>query len=37
MTMLSLIIMMDDECGKELTREDIGSFKTIGDIMRFMG
>lgn len=36
MSALSLIVMMDDEFGKALTRNDIKSFKTIGDIMAFM-
>ena len=36
MAMLSLIVMMDDECGKTLTSGEIGKFKTVGDIMDFM-
>lgn len=36
MSKLSLIVLMDDECGKKLTGEQIRSFKTIGDIMAFM-
>ena len=36
MTMLSLIVMMDDECGKTLTRDELDNFKTIGDIMAIM-
>lgn len=37
MTMLSLIVMMDDECGKTLTRAEIDKFNTIGDVMAYMG
>ncbi len=36
MSKLSLIVMMDDECNKKLTGEDILQFKTIGDIINFM-
>ena len=36
MTKLSLIVLMDDECGKTLTSEDIKSFRTIGDVMDYM-
>ena len=36
MTKLSLIVMMDDECGKKLTGEKILEFKTIKDIIDFM-
>lgn len=36
MSKLSLIVLMDDECGKKLTGEQIRSFKTIGDILAFM-
>lgn len=36
MSKLSLIVLMDEECGKKLTGEQIRSFKTIGDIMAFM-
>lgn len=36
MSKLSLIVLMDEECGKKLTGEQIRSFKTIGDIMTFM-
>ena len=36
MSKLSLIVLMDDECGKKLTGEQIRAFKTIGDIMDFM-
>ncbi len=36
MTSLSLIVLMDDECGKTLTSDDIKKFKTVGDIMAFM-
>lgn len=37
MSKLSLIVLMDDECGKKLTGEQIRSFKTLEDIMAFMG
>lgn len=36
MSKLSLIVLMDDECGKELTGEQILKFQTLGDIMDFM-
>lgn len=36
MTKLSLIVMMDDECNKKLTGEQIREFVTIGDILNFM-
>ena len=32
MSKLSLIVLMDDECEKKLTGEQIRAFKTIGDI-----
>ena len=37
MTKLSLIVLMDDEFGKPLTSNEIRAFKTIGDVMAFMG
>lgn len=37
MTKLSLIVLMDDECGKTLTSDEIKTFKTVGDVMTFMG
>lgn len=37
MAKLSLIVLIDDECGKTLTSEDIKGFKTIQDILDFMG
>lgn len=37
MAKLSLIVMMDDECGKKLTGEQIRQFKTVQDIIDFMG
>ena len=37
MTKLSLIVMMDDECSKDLSGEQVRSFKTIQDILDFMG
>lgn len=37
MAKLSLIVMMDDEFNKKLTGEQIRTFKTIQDILDFMG
>ena len=37
MTKLSLIVLIEDECGKELKSEDIKKFATVGDILDFMG
>lgn len=37
MAKLSLIVMMDDEFGKRLTGEKIRLFKTVQDILDFMG
>lgn len=37
MAKLSLIVLMDDECGKKLTGEQIRKFKTVQDILDFMG
>ena len=37
MAKLSLIVLMDDEFGKTLKSEDIKGFKTIQDILDFMG
>lgn len=36
MIKLSLIVMVDDECGKKLPSDIIKSFKNIQDIMNFM-
>ena len=36
MTKLSLIVLMDDEFGKQLKGDEIKAFKTIGDIMNYM-
>ena len=33
---LSLIVLVDEECGKKLTGEQILQFKTISDILKFM-
>jgi len=33
---LSLIVLMDDEFGKELTKEQVNNFVTIKDILDFM-
>lgn len=37
MAKLSLIVLMDDEFGKKLTGEQIFKFKTVQDILDFMG
>lgn len=37
MAKLSLIVLMDDECGKKLTGEQIRQFVTVKDILDFMG
>lgn len=37
MAKLSLIVLMDDECGKKLSGEQIRQFKTVQDILDFMG
>ena len=37
MAKLSLIVLMDEEFGMKLTGEKIREFKTIGDILSFMG
>lgn len=37
MTKLSLIVLMDDEFHKTLTTKEIDTFKTIGDIIGYMG
>lgn len=36
MAKLSLIVLMDDECGKILKSDDIKTFVTIQDILNFM-
>lgn len=36
MAKLSLIVLMDEECNKKLTGEQIREFKTIQDILNFM-
>ncbi len=36
MTKLSLIILMDDECGKTLKSDDIRGFTTVQDILNYM-
>jgi acyl carrier protein len=36
MAKLSLIVLMDDECGKKLSGEQIRQFKTVQDILDFM-
>lgn len=37
MAKLSLIVMMDDEFDKKLTGEQIREFKTVKDVLDFMG
>lgn len=37
MAKLSLIVMMDDEFNKKLSGEQIRTFKTVRDILDFMG
>lgn len=37
MAKLSLIVLMDDECDKELKSDDIKKFKTVQDILDYMG
>lgn len=36
MNKLSIIVMIDDECGKKVTSDDIKSFATVQDIINFM-
>ena len=36
-TKLSLIVLMDEECGKALKSDDIKTFKTVQDILDYMG
>ena len=33
---LSLIVMVDDECGKTLTNDDFKKFNTVQDILDYM-
>ncbi|MEA5136733.1 MAG: acyl carrier protein [Candidatus Fimivivens sp.] len=37
MAKLSLIVLVDDECAKKLTGDQIKQFVTVGDILDFMG
>jgi acyl carrier protein len=37
MAKLSLIVMCDDEFGKKLSGEELRSFKTVKDILDFLG
>ena len=37
MSKLSLIVLLDEEFGKKLTGEQINEFKTVKDILDFMG
>lgn len=37
MAKLSLIVLMDDEFGKKLSGEQLRTFKTVLDILDFMG
>ena len=36
MAKLSLIVLMDEECNKKLTDEQIREFKIVADILNFM-
>lgn len=36
MAKLSLIVLMDEECNKKLTGEQIREFKMVADILNFM-
>lgn len=36
MSKLSLIVLMDDECGKTLKSDDIKRFRTVQDILDYM-
>ena len=36
MAKLSLIVLMDEECNKKLTGEQIREFKIVADILNFM-
>ena len=37
MTALSLIVMIDEECGKRITGNDVKKMQSIQDIMNIMG
>lgn len=37
MARLQLIAALDEECGKELPAEQVKAFRTVGDILDFMG
>lgn len=37
MTALALIVMIDDECGKRITGNDVKNMRSIQDIMDIMG
>ena len=37
MTKLALIVAMDEQCGKKLDGSTISGFKTVSDILAFMG
>ena len=37
MSKLSLIVMIDDECHKKLTGEQLREFVTVQDVLDFMG
>lgn len=37
MAKLSLIVLMNDECGKKITMKEINNFTTVQDILDFMG
>ena len=37
MAKLSLIVLMDEECNKKMTGEQLREFKTVADVLAFMG
>ena len=37
MAKLSLIVLVDEECGKKLKSDEIRGFKTVQDILDYMG
>ncbi len=37
MVKLSLIVLMNDECGKKITMKEINNFTKVQDVLDFMG
>ena len=37
MVKLSLIVLMNDECGKKITMKEINNFVTVQDVLDYMG